>query len=163
IEFVPTVGTSPTGRFITVKNGGTAIVSKMVDGLITFESNFTFEDSRSGKISGSTDDVFPKTSFVHTSGLAYKEISRTAYVFIHESWGNTTLYKEQILYKCRVDYANKKLKIEGAMVVTDSDDNWPVAQDSTPFNTVEEISGGVIVGDWMYSVEWSYDATETPY
>ncbi|HWI63651.1 MAG TPA: hypothetical protein VNT75_17595 [Symbiobacteriaceae bacterium] len=163
IEYVPTIGTNPVGRFLTVLNGSTIKVSKVVNNALTYEQQFTFRDDRSGRIPNSVDDVYPKTSFVHTSGIAYKDIGGVPYVFIHESWGNSTpKYKEQILYKCRVDYANKLLRIEGAMVVTASAANWPVAADGTPFNTVQEISGGVIVGDWIYSIEWSYNSTDTP-
>lgn len=86
------------------------------------------------------------------------------YLFTHESWGDSTpKYKEQIVYKCRIDYPNRLLRIEGAMVVADSISSWPVAANGNPFNTVQEISGGTIVGDWLYSCEWSYNTTDTPY
>ncbi len=163
IEYVPTVGTGTPGRFFTVKNGSAISCSKLENGQLKYESNFYFVDDRSGRIPESSDDLYPKTSFVHTSGCAYQEINQVPYLFIHESWGNSTpKYKEQILYKCRVDYENKLLRIEGAMVVADSISNWPVAADGTPYNKVQEISGGQIIGDWIYSCEWSYSTTDTP-
>jgi hypothetical protein len=163
VEYVPTVGTAPVGRFFTVLNGKTIKSSKVVNGKLEYESDFLFRDDRSGAIPGSNGDVYPKTSFTHTSGISYKEIGGVPYVFIHESWGDSNpKYKDEVLYKCRIDYAAKLLRIEGAMVVASSASGWPVAQDGQPFNTVQEISGGDIVGDWMYSIEWSYSTSVTP-
>ncbi len=163
VEYVPTVGTAPVGRFFTVLNGRTIKSSKVVNGKLEYESDFLFRDDRSGAIPGSNGDVYPKTSFTHTSGISYKEIGGVPYVFIHESWGDSNpKYKDEVLYKCRIDYAAKLLRIEGAMVVASSASGWPVAQDGQPFNTVQEISGGDIVGDWMYSIEWSYSTSVTP-
>jgi hypothetical protein len=163
VEYVPTVGTAPVGRFFTVLNGKTIKSSKVVNGKLEYESEFLFKDDRSGAIPGSNGDAYPKTSFSHTSGISYKDIGGVPYVFIHESWGNSNpKYKDEVLYKCRIDYANKLLRIEGAMVVASSASGWPVAQDGKPFNTVQEISGGDIVGDWMYSIEWSYSTSDTP-
>lgn len=163
LEYVPGIGSNPAGRFFTVTNGSNIICSRIDNNQLKYESTFSFRDDRSGVIPGSRDDVYPKTSFIHTSGCSYHPINGVAYLYVHESWGDSTpKYKEQILYKCRVDYANKLLCIEGAMVVADSTAGWPVAVNGEPYNKVQEISGGCIVGDWIYSCEWSYNTTDTP-
>lgn len=163
LEYVPGIGSNPAGRFFTVKNGSAIICSRIVNNKLQYESTFYFQDDRSGVIPGSRDDVYPKTSFIHTSGCAYQQINGVPYLFIHESWGDSTpKYKAQILYKCRVDAANKLLRIEGAMVVADSASGWPVAANGQAYEGVQEISGGCIVGEWIYSCEWSYDSTATP-